>query len=440
MKSIPQDSPIDLFMAPNSPLVGEVPLFDFADTSELFNFGNYLMLDDLILNNPISTFPDVNFEPATYDVANWDPGTDGGIPLDNFHNIDAALPLNCYPDTLTDLQTTSYLYLQGMLNKQQNLPLGPTLDKQPGATAKVSRLSLPKPKKSRVTKSSKRNPEKSIDSSIHMPVPLSQLYPSIPLEDVAAWICRSPEIRKAEWMNRRDYPKMPRPMNAFMLYRKAASDRAKRYGSVENHQFISKITGASWRIELDEIKDRFNQFAELEKRNHAASFPKYKYSPNQSSHIQQSVKRKAKAKVPTKVTAKATATVVDSDDSDDDELFAIPRLPDPRLYQAHLESLLKQDWEKSPQSVSSSSTTEQYFGPCSVLFARSDSSANSSANFYVQGNNKSITLKILALTLKMMSRSELPSDDALQLRINRFLRRKNWKRHYCRASLTDPTV
>ena len=132
-------------------------------------------------------------------------------------------------------------------------------------------------------------------------------------------------------------------MNAFMLYRKAMLKRAKRYNSVENHQFITKITGASWRIELNEIKNRFNQFAELEKRNHAASFSKYKHSPNQSSHIQQSVKRKAKVKVLIKVTAKATATVINSDDSDDNELFAVPCLPDPRLYQAHLESLLKQD-------------------------------------------------------------------------------------------------
>ena len=70
MNNVPQDSPIDLFMTPNSPLVGEVSLFDFADTSELFSFGNNLTLDDLMLNNLMFTFPDVNFEPATYDVVN----------------------------------------------------------------------------------------------------------------------------------------------------------------------------------------------------------------------------------------------------------------------------------------------------------------------------------------------------------------------------------
>ena len=376
--SVPQDSPIDLFVAPNSPLVGEVSLFDFADTSELFSFGNNLMLDDPILNDPIFTFPDVNFEPATHDVVNWDSGMDGDVPLYNFDNIDAALLRNSIPDPLTNLQTKSYLYPQSTSNEQQNLPLGPTPDMQPGAADKASRLSLPKLKKSRVTRATKGKPEKSIDSSIQMPVPLSQLYPNIPLGDVATWICRSTEIRQAEWMSRRGYPKMPRPMNAFILYRKAATERAKRYGSVENHQIISKITGASWRVELDEIKDRFSQFAELEKRNHAAAFPNYKYSPNQSSRTQQPVKSKAKVKIPANVTAKATATVVDSRDSEDDELFAVPRLSDPRLYQARLESSLKQAREKSPQPVSSSSTTESSFGSRSVLFARSSAKSTRS--------------------------------------------------------------
>ena len=163
---------------------------------------------------------------------------------------------------------------------------------------------------------------------------------------------------------------MPRSVNAFIIYRKATSEKAKRYDSVGNHQLISKITGASWRVESDEIKDRFNQFAELEKRYHAVAFPSYKYSPNQSSRTQRLVKSKAKARVPAKVPAQATATVVGSDGSDDDKLSAVPRLPDLRLCQARLESSLKRARKESPQSISSSSTTESSFGCRSVLFAR----------------------------------------------------------------------
>ena len=63
--------------------------------------------------------------------------------------------------------------------------------------------------------------------------------------------------------------------------------------------------------------------------------------------------------------------------------------------------------------------------PLSLLEAASslqpDRSVNISANVYVQSNNKSTMLKTLTLTLKMMSRSELSNDDALQRRINHFL-------------------
>ena len=130
-------------------------------------------------------------------------------------------------------------------------------------------------------------------------------------------------------------------MNAFILYCKAVTERAKHYNNIENHQSTLKITGASWRVKPDEIKDRFGQFAKLKKRNHAAVFPNYKYSPNQSSRTQQPVKSKAKVKIPANVTAKATATVVNSRDSEDDELFTIPCLSDLRLYQARLKTSLK---------------------------------------------------------------------------------------------------
>ena len=370
MNSVPQDSPKDFSMALNSPLVGNIPVSDFADTSELFSFSDGLMSDDHMLNDSMFTFPNVNFDPVTYEVANSDPEVGGVMALDNFDNVDAALFMNEYTNPLMDLQTISYLYPQSTSNEQQNLPPDPAPDIQPGVTAKASRLSLPKPKKPRVARSSKGKPKKSVDSSIHMPVPLSRLYPNIPLEDVVAWICRPTEIRQVEWTNRRDYTKMPRPVNAFILYRKATSERAKRYGSVGNHQFISKITGASWRVESHEIKDRFNQFAELEKRYHAMAFPSYKYSPNQSSRTQRPVKSKTKAKVQAKVPARATTIVVDSDDGDDDKLSAVLCPPDLRLCQARLESSLKRVRKESPQSVSSSSTTESSFGRRSVLFAR----------------------------------------------------------------------
>ena len=375
MNSVPQDFPMAFSMAPNSPLVDEVPLVDFADTSELFNFGHNLMPDDSMLNDLTFTFPDVDFDSATYDVANWDLGMNEDIPLDNFDNINPDLLVNDYPHPLTDLQTTSYLYPQNASSKKQRLLPVLISDIQSSPAAKASRPSLPRLVKSRTARSSnKKKPKKPINAPIHIPVPLSQLYPRVPLEDVAAWICRPTEFRQAEWRQRRDYPKMSRPMNAFILYHKAVSERAKRYGNVESHQVISKITGASWQVESDEVKKRFNQLAELEKGHHAAAFPDYKYSPKRSSSAHNPVKSKAKAKVPAKIsvkaTAEATATVIDSDDSNDDKLFAAPCFSDLRLYQARLESSLKQAREESPLSVSSLSTTKSSFGPRDILFAR----------------------------------------------------------------------
>ena len=149
-------------------------------------------------------------------------------------------------------------------------------------TAISGGASSPRPKKPRDVKSSKKKFEKSDDSPIDMPVPLFQLLLDIPLVDAEAYIRRPKEDREDEWRNRRDFPKMPRPVNVFLLYRRAVSERAKKYAGVTNHQVISKIAGASWKNESDEVKDIFNRFAELEKEYHDKAFPDYKFNPKKT--------------------------------------------------------------------------------------------------------------------------------------------------------------
>ena len=115
-----------------------------------------------------------------------------------------------------------------------------------------------------------------------MPVPLFELLLDIPLVDAEAYIRRPKELREEEWRNRRDFPKMPRPVNVFLLYRRAVSERAKKYAGVTNHQVVSKIAGASWKNESEEVKKMFNQYAELEKEYHDKAFPDYKFNPKKT--------------------------------------------------------------------------------------------------------------------------------------------------------------
>lgn len=71
-----------------------------------------------------------------------------------------------------------------------------------------------------------------------------------------------------------------RPMNAFMLYRAAWADRCKEHFKLTNHQYVSQILGASWRMEDKDVKKRWNDMGSAESENHKRSMPDYKYQPS----------------------------------------------------------------------------------------------------------------------------------------------------------------
>ncbi|OAA64080.1 HMG box protein [Cordyceps fumosorosea ARSEF 2679] len=78
-------------------------------------------------------------------------------------------------------------------------------------------------------------------------------------------------------------PKIKRPLNAFMLYRKAYQEVAKLQCSRTNHQQISTICGNSWNsLETEKLKNEFQRLASTEKQNHEEAFPTYKYDPVQT--------------------------------------------------------------------------------------------------------------------------------------------------------------
>ncbi|KAJ6786876.1 hypothetical protein PWT90_00017 [Aphanocladium album] len=109
---------------------------------------------------------------------------------------------------------------------------------------------------------------------------IAQDTPSIGVADVASFAKRSIESRQMEAAK---VGKVKRPLNAFMLYRKAYQDVAKTQCSRNNHQQVSTICGSSWNgWEPPGVIAHFKQLASIEKQLHEKAFPAYKYDPVQA--------------------------------------------------------------------------------------------------------------------------------------------------------------
>lgn len=67
-----------------------------------------------------------------------------------------------------------------------------------------------------------------------------------------------------------------------MLYRSAYAERVKEYCREGNHQIISQVTGASWAMEPQEIKELYEKFADIDRENHQKAHPDYKFAPNKN--------------------------------------------------------------------------------------------------------------------------------------------------------------
>jgi len=102
----------------------------------------------------------------------------------------------------------------------------------------------------------------------------------LPVRDMAAWVHRSVEERLKEVEKKQGY--ISRPMNSFMLYRSAYADRVKQFCRENNHQVVSQVTGASWPLEPKEIRDLYERYAVIERDNHAAAHPGYKFAPHKN--------------------------------------------------------------------------------------------------------------------------------------------------------------
>ena len=93
-----------------------------------------------------------------------------------------------------------------------------------------------------------------------------------------AWVNRSAGTRHEEVLKKKG--KISRPMNSFMLYRSAYAERTKAWCSENNHQVVSSVSGESWPMEPAEVRNKYNELAKLERINHQAAHPDYKFSPS----------------------------------------------------------------------------------------------------------------------------------------------------------------
>ncbi|KAI0406988.1 hypothetical protein F4802DRAFT_605829 [Xylaria palmicola] len=74
-------------------------------------------------------------------------------------------------------------------------------------------------------------------------------------------------------------PKVPRPRNAFILYRQAWQGHfASQHPGLANPE-ISKLIGEKWREQPESVKNDWKQLAEQEKIRHQRQYPGYRYQP-----------------------------------------------------------------------------------------------------------------------------------------------------------------
>jgi hypothetical protein len=108
-------------------------------------------------------------------------------------------------------------------------------------------------------------------------------FKDVPVEDVARWAGRSERARRKEAQSRQGY--IARPLNSFMLYRKAYLERARAWCNHDKQQYLSRTLAESWRIELPDVRQYYQRYAALEQENHAKAYPHYKFSPGSRSSV-----------------------------------------------------------------------------------------------------------------------------------------------------------
>lgn len=73
--------------------------------------------------------------------------------------------------------------------------------------------------------------------------------------------------------------KIPRPPNAFIIYRAQFHSHMKQRNPEMHNNEISKVLGKQWKDEPDHVKDKYRKMALEVKARHAIEYPNYQYAP-----------------------------------------------------------------------------------------------------------------------------------------------------------------
>ncbi|KAJ9621143.1 hypothetical protein H2204_011970 [Knufia peltigerae] len=91
--------------------------------------------------------------------------------------------------------------------------------------------------------------------------------------------------------------RVPRPPNAFILYRKDHHPALKAVQPDLPNNAISVILGKQWNQENEETKDRYKTMADIIKAQHARANPGYQYSPRKPSEKKRRMTAKKRARL-----------------------------------------------------------------------------------------------------------------------------------------------
>src|SRR5947207_5169217 len=87
--------------------------------------------------------------------------------------------------------------------------------------------------------------------------------------------------------------KIPRPPNAFIIYRRAHHDLVKAANPGIHNNDISIIIGHLWKAESPELRREYQKAADDLKERHRKEYPDYQYRPRKPSEKKRRTKRKA---------------------------------------------------------------------------------------------------------------------------------------------------
>ena len=151
-----------------------------------------------------------------------------------------------------------------------------------------------------------KTPYSRVDAIDNLHPNLQEIIKNCPALDV---ILDNETPRSSTHSRARDKEHVPRPPNAFMVYRSYVWHTKQLDDNDEkNLSCVSRLAGRSWQVMSDQARYPFRQVADIAKREHAARNPDYKYAPSSRSQTpgKKPPRRVSRAKV--KAKAKETAT------------------------------------------------------------------------------------------------------------------------------------